>query len=147
MSARTITIMRCWHSRTEVLRIFGWLLAPRVWRKLRKAMGSYDAAIMRRGVRAIVRAVPQWSAPTDCARVPIRLCLDIKSLCTAVEDVLPTWRKTSEELWSIADALAIGYWSAGEGNREEWVQGANGLWSPQDDEGSDESADPPEATR
>lgn len=144
MSACTITIMCCWHTRTEVLRIFGRLLAPRVWRKLRKAMGTFQTRSMRKTLARIIKALPMWSAPCELARVPVDVCRDIKTLCTAVEDVFPTWRKTTTELWSIGDALAIGYWSRGEGHREEWVQDADGLWSLLDDEDSEISS---EATR
>ncbi|TAK26758.1 MAG: hypothetical protein EPO40_19785 [Myxococcaceae bacterium] len=112
-----ITVMVFWQTRYEVEQVLGAVLLHRF--RLTESLGA-DAEYAFDGVDRILRSLPQWSAPTDLARVPIGDCCDLKVLATAFEEACPGAERIVEELGHIVDAAASGYWTGADEDTETY---------------------------
>ena len=128
-----VTVMVFWTTRQEMDRTFAAI--RRQWSKVSKCFscGESDARFALRAMAAMQREARKWSAASDCARVAVDDCRDIKCLCLAVEKAMPRAAKTIERLGHIADASAQGYWSGGS-DTETYRRTANGWEMIEEDE-------------
>lgn len=135
-----VTVMVFWTTRQEMARTFA--AVRRRWAKVSRcfSFGESDARFARRAMAAMQREARKWSAPSDCARVDVDECRDIKCLCLAVEKAMPRAAKTIERLWHIADASAHGYWSGGAGDTETYRRTQEG-WEMVADDAEEEEED------
>ena len=111
------TVMVFWQTRDEVEQALAAVLAHRP--RLTEALGD-DAEYAFAGVDDILRALPEWSAPTDLARVPVGDCRDLKCLLHAFDEACPDDEETADALGHIIDAAASGYWTGADEDTETY---------------------------
>lgn len=111
------TVMVFWQTRREVEQTLRTVLLHRP--RLTEILGD-NAEYYFQGVDKILRALPQWSAPGDLARVPVVDCDDLKCLRTAFEDACPDEEETADALGHIVDAAASGYWTGADEDTEDY---------------------------
>lgn len=111
------TVMVFWQTRREVEQTLRAVLLHRP--RLAEILGP-DAEYAFAGVDSILRALPEWSAPTDLARVPVGDCRDLAVLRHAFDEVCPDDEKTTEALGHICDAAASGYWTGADEDTETY---------------------------
>lgn len=120
-----ITLMVLWTTRREVEQVFAKIKTR--WTRVARQLGA-DVAFVSGAMNAVLRAMPDWSAPEDLARVPLEACRDLKPLLLAVRDVFPESDPIHEALGHITDALAAGYWTGSESDTETHRKRPDGLW-------------------
>lgn len=130
-----ITVMVFWQTRVEVEQALHAVLSHRP--RLTEMLGA-DADYAFAGVDAILRALPQWSAPTDLARVPVGDCRDLKCLRLAFDGARPGDEDTSEALGHIIDAAASGHWTGADEDTETYRRTRKGWKLTRDRRGGGE---------
>lgn len=112
-----VTVMVFWQTRTEVEQTLHAVLCHRP--RLTEILGP-DAEYAFSGVDAILRALPQWSAPSDLARVPVGDCRDLACLHHAFDDAGLGDGKVGNQLGHIIDAAASGHWTGADDDTETY---------------------------